>query len=505
MLIQMPLSVWNRLVVALVALAGVNGLSVTVSWGSDQVLRRRIEERVAADPQNASNWRMMGKLRERDGDAAGARQAYQAALQIDPENAAAHMGLARLSVSSGSSVDVRSHCERVLQIAPDSDYAIEARRLLSQLADSPPASPEPGAGQAGFPEWPGSSASQHESHAELLNPLYPGMSETDSVQQAGYEIARFDNSGIIPDAEEVLEREEPNRLRLRLESGAVYNSNVSLTPVNRELFPGSQDTAQFFLAPELEYRAVDGDEWGAGPSFLGHFTFNESSFENLNLQSYQPGAFLERVFAGSPTIVVTRLQYGLTHDEFDGQTIGNRHSVMASAAAVWDGASVTDAGQARTLTFGYLSADHTDIANDGLQPALSSRDGWTYRIGAAHTLGVNSRFLRSVRLGLDLDHADLAGDNFAYNGVSTYVAWEIPVVEKLQLDLEGGWGYRDYPDFGGSPSRNEHIWRAGARLIRQLDEHWSVGGVFNYDRFDSDNALFAAERYLAGVILVFER
>ncbi|MBI1311208.1 tetratricopeptide repeat protein [bacterium] len=477
------------------------------SRNSGRTLRARIEARVAADADQASNWRLLGKLRRRDGDQHGARQALETAVQLDPENAAAHCDLAALLYEAGNTDDAISHCRLVLEFAPDSDYATAARRLLKTLSPADSSAHQPAADTV-FPEWPTSgfetdtTAPPGDATPGLLN---ASNADFRLVEQAGYEISRYDNSALVPDADEVAPADrESRRLRARLETGTVYNSNVTLTPINRELFPGSKDTAQFFLAPELEYRVVDSDKWGAGPSFLGHFTFNESNFQNLNLQSVQPGAFLERVFAETPTIVVTRLQYGLTHDAFDGHTIGIRHTMMASAAAVWNATATVDPRAARTLTFGYFSTDHTSILNDGTQPQLSSRDGWTYRLGGAHTVGINQRFLRLVRVGIDLDHADLRGANYAYDAISTYVAAEVPLTETLLLVLEGGWGYRNYPDFVGSPSRNENIWRAGSRLTKKLSDHWSVGGVFNYDRFDSKNALFAADRFLTGLIAICE-
>ena len=466
-------------------------LSAQPNESSSSALQKRIESRIAENPEDASAWRMLGKIRHRDNDLAGAREALEAAIQLDPSIAASHFDLAELLMATGKSDQAALHYQQAIAIAPGSDYAEDARDVLAHLSTEPEADVKPALAE--FTSGAGGSGLQTDESPPL-------------IEQAGFEISRFDTSAVAPDADEILEDQViPNRLRVRLESGVVYNSNVTLTPINRELFPAAQDTAQFFLAPELEYRALDAGEWGAGPTFLGHFTFNEDSFSNLNLQSYQPGAFLERVFAGSPTIFVTRLQYGFTHDAFDGKTIGNRHSVMASTAAVWDICKPVAENDARDLTFSYFSADHTDILDDGVMPSLTSRDGWTYRLGAAHTFAVNDRFLRSIRVGADLEHADLAGDNFAYDGISTYVDGILPLTDTLTLKVEGGWGYRDYSDFTASPSRNENIWRAGTRLTKQLNDHWSIAGVFNYDRFDSKNEQFNSDRFLAGLVAIFER
>lgn len=452
------------------------GVNATAADSGDHAILHRLEDRVAVDPGNASNWRLLGKWKLRRNDLSGAREALETAQKLDPLSAATQFNLATWWEKSGDLDAAADFAFRAIELAPDSTYASEARAMLERLGRP-------------LPSAAGSERDPFESE--------------NAVVQAGYEITRFDGSALSDDfneqfSEEALAADDSaSPWRVRLETGAVYNSNVTLTPINRELFPGQRDSAQFFLAPELEYRALSTDDWAFGPTFLGHFTFNEDTFEHLNLQSYQPGAFLERVFAETPDVHVLRLQYGFTHDEFDGKTLGNRHTVMASAATVWE---------SRDLTFAYLSTDNTSIFGDGPDLSVTGRDGWTYRAGAAHTLAFDQPFLRSIRFGVDGEHADLNGSDFRYSGVSVYTALEMPITDDLQLDLEGGWGYRDYFDFDTSsaPSRDENIWRAGCRLTQRLSDHWSVAGVFNYDQFDSDNPLFAADRFLTGLVFIAE-
>ena len=76
--------------------------------------------------------------------------------------------------------------------------------------------------------------------------------------------------------------------------------------------------------------------------------------------------------------------------------------------------------------------------------------------------------------------------------------------ETVQLTVRGGWGYRDYRRFEFDPSRNENVWQAGTELRKRFNEHVSVAAVFDYDYFDSKNALFAAERYVGGIVVRFE-
>ena len=113
---------------------------------------------------------------------------------------------------------------------------------------------------------------------------------------------------------------------------------------------------------------------------------------------------------------------------------------------------------------------------------------------------IDRRFLKSITVGADVEIADIEGADYTYNGVSLYADAMMPLTDSLSLLLEGGWGYRDYYDFTGSPSRNETVWRAGARLKYNILDWLSVSTVLNYDRFDAANTQFSADRWIAGVV-----
>jgi hypothetical protein len=275
----------------------------------------------------------------------------------------------------------------------------------------------------------------------------------------------------------------------------LYNTNVSLSPTSRDLAPGRRESWQGFAAPALEYRALQNGPWAAGPTFRGYFNLNEGPLRNLNLESYQPGVFLERLIVCESFDLIPRVQYEFTHDAFDGETFGDRHALAGSSLLLWDGGH-------RSL--GWLAVNHTDFADDGLLPSFTSRDGWTWTAGAGHAVFLGARPLEAVRAGFELERADTDGDAFRYNGVSLYTEAVLVVDDLSRLVMQGGWGYRHYPDFDLDPPRNEHIWRAGARLERRLDAHWLVALVGSYDRFESENELFDAERAIGGILTTFE-
>lgn len=427
-----------------------------------------LTRRLAADPDNASLWRMLGRVRKRQNRLDGARDALEKAVRLEPAAAAARFDLGRVLLDLGQSEAARVHLQQVIELAPESRYAQKARPLLKTL------------------------------------PAEPSADESE-VQPIDYRIRNFDGRDTLPTPpSERTTRDEPattataepsSPLHVLVEAGGLFNSNVALAPLSRELQPEEPESFQGFIAPSVQWSAIDRRWWRTGPTFSGHFTLNEGNFSRFNLQSYQPGWFAESYHAVDNVLLVPRLAYAFTHDEFNGTTFGNRHALSTSILASWS---------ERDNTLLYWTIDYSDFADDGLVRSINSQDGWTNVIGLSHDHFLHQGPWKLIRGGVDYTNADTRGSDFRFNGVNLFAETVFDLSYGVELTLTGGWGYRDYFDFEFEPSRNENIWRAGAELRKQLTPHWSVAGVFNYVRFDSDNPLFEAERFLAGVVTTWE-
>ncbi len=194
--------------------------------------------------------------------------------------------------------------------------------------------------------------------------------------------------------------------------------------------------------------------------------------------------------------VVPRLGYNYSYDAFDGQRFGVRHAVIGSLTALLDN------GQS---WLSYLQLDQTNYTDDGLDPIITSLDGWSYTLGGSFSSDIASPRVDLVRAGIDLQWADLDGSSYRYRGLMLYASAELPVLWRWLAVVDLGWGYRDFPDFEFTPSRNENIWHAGIELRRPLSQRWSITGSFEYDRFASRSELFDADRYVAGAYLTYEQ
>ena len=56
-------------------------------------------------------------------------------------------------------------------------------------------------------------------------------------------------------------------------------------------------------------------------------------------------------------------------------------------------------------------------------------------------------------------------------------------------------------NLAGSKTHKEIV----AELEKQLTEHWSISGIFSYDRFATDSAQFDTQRYRTGIITTWRR
>ncbi len=417
----------------------------------------RLRARVTGRPDDGSSWRVLGRYLLQEQRHTEALDVLQQATKLSPTSAAAHFDLGKAWQALGESEFAAESFRTAIELAPDSDYAESAQRELRTL---------------------GSDAAPQ-----------------DAILPVDYRIRRFDGS-------ERADRVEPldspvlsswkDRFSLNLEMGVLYNSNVTLAPLSRELSRSSSRSAQLFVEPDMVFAVFDEPAWRSGPTLRGHFTVNEGNLRQFNLQSYRPGWFMEYFYFRGEQSFVPRVAYEFTHDEFNGRTLGNRHALLSSVTAYWNGE------QSSML---FWSLDTSNFLNDGVMPSVTSQDGVTNALGVTHDITLPYAHWRLIRGGAEVSHASTTGSDYIFNGVNIFASAAFPLAAGLELSVTGSVGYRQYPDFEFTPSRNEIIWRGGAELRKRFTDHISGAFVFNYDKFDSQNPLFASQRYVSGIVM----
>ncbi len=444
---------------------GASSVAGELPGGVDPLLGP-LQQRVADRPDDAVGWRLLAAVYERQGQLPEAREAYSNAVQYDPENAAAQCGLGRVLVALGEAEAAARHLHEAVFLAPGSTYAEQSQELIDRLPEH--------LGQAG------DAASGTAEDSALIQPV---NFVTDWLKGAAL-------------AESAVAAVQPTKLFFSMDVGLQFNSNVELAPISRQLSPLEDGSFQTFLAPDVEYAVIDNSDWRLATNFYGFFNFNEGHLNTYNLEHYEPGVSLERFMLWDDLPLVPRIGYNYSYDAFQGERFGVRHAFVGSLTALLaDGHSC--------LT--YLQVDQTNFADDGFDPSITSLDGWSYTFGGGYVADVGWSHLDLIRSGVDLQLADLDGSSYRYQGVMLYVSAEMPLWWRCLAVIDLGWGYRDFPDFEFSPSRNENVWHAGIDLERPITDRWSLTVSFKYDRFASKNELFDADRYVAGAYLTYRR
>ncbi len=438
----------------------------------DDEMLTLLQNMVRDDPTRSDSWRIIGRIYKKRNQLSLARQAFEQALEVQPDNIAAHADIGDLLSDLGENEAARVHYADVMSLGPDSSYAAD---LVER----------------GICEAPSMKSNSASSGTKI------GDDELDSINLIGYEIQTFDGADDLERILDVIESDTQtptDQLRTVFEIGTLYNTNLSLTPISRSLRTGDGASAQLFINPSIEWIAFNNASWRAGPLGRGYFTFNEGSFESLNLASFQPGLFLERDLELGDRPVVGRLDYVYGIDLLGGSHFGDRHSVTASLTAILPDSDAV---------YGYFTTSNSNFKQDGTVPAVESLDGFAYTAGISRFFTTDSKWVPTWTLGTDLEHAATRGADFRYTAANLHTDATLQFNDAVSLTPRAGVGYRHYPDFTGIVDRDELTWRIGARLKWQCTKNFSVSAVVGYDRFASDNEQFDTNRTEAGIVFAF--
>ncbi len=448
--------------------------------GDDAILEY-LTARVEKSPEHSDSWRLLGRVHNKQGDSERAEECFRKALDLGPENAAAHFDLGRFLQKTGDEDGATLHFTRVLEIAPESDYA-------SELRDS---GVSPGwASRVGSAETlPVISAAEFASLVPAFSP------DSDLFAPVDYRTETFDSSDELENQlDRLADPVAPRPVHGSLEFGAVYNTNVTLTPISRSLRNIDAASAQLLVIPSVEWTAREFATGRAGALFRGNFTLNEHHLDQFNLASFQPGAFFEQDAAFTELDSTCRLEYVWGLDLLGGSSLGDRHSITGSILTVQPNARID---------WIYATIAYSQFDDDGLNPAIDSLDGTTWTVGMARFFLTGNSQIPTWSVGTDLEFADTFGDDARYQSIRVYTDATFSLPRGFSLIPTAAIGFRNYPDFTGSPARDELTGRLGGKLKYQLSETTSVSVVCNYDRFHSDNERFDVDRTIAGITATF--
>lgn len=440
--------------------------------GASDDMEAYLQQRLQENPQHSDSWRLLGRFYHRQNKPDAANDTFKKSLELDPDNAATHFDFGQLLLSQGDTVRAREHFRRVYEVAPESVYAEKLRKQ-------------------GHPE-PGDLSESTPFQVALYE-----LQDSEQILQAGYEIQTFDSSEELDRRVREFDRElkeEDRGWRFFLETGVLWNSNVTLTPISRQ--PSNVDAYSFqgILNPEIEWLAWDSEGRRAGPLLRGYFSLNQEDFQSFNLTSFQQGAFYEQDLFWNDVTHIGRFDYVYSVDRLGGDRFGDRHAVTASMTSVLPDLDVI---------YTYATVSFTQFDTPVIDPAVNSLDGPAYLFGLSRFFRTENPRLPTWSLGADLEHVNAEGDDFRYFGGKIHADATFQLAERLELIPSGNVGFRQYPDFTRTPDRDELTYRLAGRLRYRFTEIWSLSLVVNYDRFASDNLNFDTERWESGVVTTF--
>lgn len=460
---------------------------------ADEPLLHMLQQRVKRSPTHSDSWRLVGKYYADRGNLDAAKAPLERAIELDPNNAAAHFCLGEVLLAQNQSEIAAEHFKACISIAPESEYAqsIFTRQLL-------PAHPDPI-----HPTVPADTntaldpkAGNPFSAAILRTPA--DNSATDDsvdVQRARYQIESFDGSDDLERRFDQLEADatpDEKNIRLLCEFGLLYNSNVSLTPISRELFDVDAESFQAIFNPEVEWIAARGESTRIGPLMRSYSTLNESDQQQFNLMSFQPGWFYEHDRDVGNSQWIGRFDYVYAADLLDGNRIGDRHSGTLSLIIIRPDLDVI---------YSYITTSYTDFVDDGLIATETSLDGPSISGGISRFFQTTKSWIPTYTLGVDLESAATRGSDFRYRALTTHGSMTFQLSDRWRLIPTTGIGYRDYFAFTGSPNRDELTSRIHLRLKYQINTITNLSLVSGHDRFASKNQLFDAQRTQAGLVM----
>ncbi|WP_404304588.1 hypothetical protein [Neorhodopirellula lusitana] len=451
-----------------------------------------LQKRVADRPDHSESWRTLGRLQQALGDTDSAIASSKRAVELDPFNAAAHFDIGQLFLKLARPEAAKTHFDQVYQIAPASSYA-------DQLRDQGIPCQTPATAHLVIPIVSPNPATPKLDTLPSASNISATLGPDKTVQPIGYQIQSFDGSNDLEQRIDQLQSEVQTpvkRLRAFFETGVLYNSNVTLTPVSRELAQSDSASFQAFANPDFDYKILRTASMRAGPMFRGYFTANESDFQEFNLASFQPGLFGERDFNWGTSEAIGRIEYVYSADYFDGNSVGNRHSATASVTLIRPDLEAF---------YSYLTIASSDFSDDGVDPTQSSLDGITITAGSSRFFQTGWQKIPMHSIGIDTEWANTDGDDYRYGSINLHGSTGWNISESWKLIPTWGVGYRDYYDFTGATPREELFWRVHGRLQYAINEAWGIATVVGHDRFASDNEDYDTERTEGGFVFTFTR
>lgn len=286
--------------------------------------------------------------------------------------------------------------------------------------------------------------------------------------------------------------EEVRPWELTLQLFSEYDSNVSLAG-NTTTFAGSADSLGAGVALAGTYRFVQNDSWevGAGGRFIQTYYF-ESDVDNFNLTSLSPSAYVDYFFNLGGLPMTAEAAYSFRQDWLGEMDFENSNDLQFSLQTF-------PINRLRTRILYGVSFD--EFAEDGPNPAVTSRDATQHRVGADATYFLSEN--QSIGGTVLYRHNDAEGMNFTFDSWMISAQFNTHIAGPLSGELSGGYSNEDYTRFTTTPQRTQDNLFVCATLYLAISREVMVNAYYSYLHMDGSTDQFTLDRNIVGVGLTY--
>jgi tetratricopeptide (TPR) repeat protein len=449
-----------------------------------------LQEAIRLDPKTPGVELPLAVARFHTGDYAGAAEALDAAVPTSEEDPLYNMYRGLVLLQEGRAAEAAQHLTRAraLQpgaVEPSASYyeglawarageVQRAREALDRVIQSAPGTP-----------W---AAEAERANANLPRPS--------SARNSAWAIVR---------------------------SGFEYDSNVRLLSDDSFASDESDHDVRGLWQVHGGVSLLSGRDWAAGVTATYH---GSAHFDLTAFDGHYPvvGLWYDRRVAEATTL---RVGYDAGYAWYDYDPFLVTQQVRVSAFHEFG-----RAGQSQLFVtpykYNYLFTlqdvptcpPSTDLCGPpGInEKRVRNRDGWGLGAGIEHRIPV--QILGTELLGgVSYLYYDARGTEYTYDGVGTWLGTvsRLPLATGLRTSLRYSYlGYSDastYPDPDdvttgmtyplANNRRNDSRWYAAVEIEKAISEAWSVSLRYSYENVNSNVAVFAYERRIAGAYFAY--
>jgi len=265
-----------------------------------------------------------------------------------------------------------------------------------------------------------------------------------------------------------------------------YDSNALAIPDSSPLSTSDRDANRFTGYLSGQYFFLNRNGWLGTVDFSGYGAgYAEDRLNNADIRQLNPGISIQKVmqFGGIPA--VNSIRYDYLDVKLDGDRYSKSHVMTIMSRLTFTPRTGT------RISYRYT---RDDFANEGFDPAFSSRDADNHTISVLNTWYLHDRKVE-LDLGASYIKNNADGVNFNSDTWRIGAAARFSLPKQLWLELSAAWASDEYPDFAGPMKRETDItdvkialrrWFK-ARYLVELNATWhdesSSYESLTYDRY----------------------